>query len=297
MRTKKLILLSSLLIVLLFTLPTFAEDDRVRIGNDSYISADEYVRGDSVTIFGDQKIDGVVDGTVVTIFGDVEVSGQVDEELVTIFGKVILHDGARISGDLVSVMGTIERSENSSVYGEVTSVGPAMLGNVFQKPLVHIGRWKMHWWSPFRWNSIIFSILITLIVIYFFKRYLDNINKAVMADPLRNGVKGLLGNIVAVLVIILLGITILGIPVAVIFGLVLWVANTFGIIAIYLLVGERLAEQMKWEVTPYVHGIIGAAIFFVIALVPMGGLVKIVAGWVGLGGIIQTKFGTGQPWG
>ncbi|MCK4259744.1 MAG: hypothetical protein KAX49_12245 [Halanaerobiales bacterium] len=297
MRQKKQLLWLCLIFVTLFSLSAFANGENwVRIGSDLHIFEDQQVHGNSVTIFGDQQIDGDVDGSAVTIFGDIELKGEVDEELVTLFGKVTLHDGAKVRGDLVNVMGTIKQSENSSVYGEVIDVGPSlMLGNIFKMPFRFRG-FNFMWWPSMRWSSIFFSILITLIVIHFFFVNLENINKVVLADPLRMGVKGLLGTIVAVLVMILFGITILGIPVAIILGVILWAANTFGIVAIYFLIGERLAEQMQWDVTHYVKGIIGAVVIGVVALIPMGGFVKMIAGWVGLGAVIQTKFGTGKPW-
>lgn len=295
------------LICLLVTLPVAAYESggMVQFGSDLHIPEDMEVDGDAVTIFGDLEIDGRIDGSAVAIFGDLNVTGDV-EDVVCVFGKVILHDGAKVNGDLVSVMGGIERLGNTIVSGDVTNVGPSFVINnkiiQYNKitryfPMRFLYNDVYHWRFAGWFSGLIFSILIALLLVHFILPNLEKINGVIIDDPLRIGLKGLLFSFLSIMLIVILSITIIGIPVAMILGFLLWVANLVGIIAIELLIGKRIAEQMDKEVTPYMAVVIGVFAVQVVTILPVvGWLIKLILGVLGFGGIIQTKFGTGKTW-
>lgn len=294
MRYKRTLLILCLAICL-FAVPVFAEnqDGKVQIfGGKMYISEDQKVSGDSVAIFADQEVNGKVNGTVVTIFGDLTLKGEVDE-VVTIFGDVDLKEGAIVRGDLVNVMGNLRRFGDTRVMGEVTMVGMGEINSNF----LHNFRFPIIPWNgTYEFGNLIFSILITALLIHFFLPYLENTYRAAVNDPVRTGIIGALGKVVIVMVGIFMGITIIGIPVAMFLGLAAWAAYSFANVAIYLLIGERVAEQMNLDVNPYVKGIIGSVIVNILAAIPLLGLIKMLIGWIGFGAVLETKFGTGQKW-
>lgn len=299
MRSKWIYTVFILCLLLTFSIPALAEGvgDRVRIGSDIEIPKDQTVNGDSVTIFGSQKIEGHVNGSIVTIFGNLDLYGGSDDDVVTIFGKTSLHEGAKITGDFVTVGGKLERANNTTISGDVTTVYMSnALSNMF-----HNFRFNFHmpnWWIyPFKLNAILLSIIVALILIYFFLPHLRRINEFVLTDPMKAGLTGLISVVVVVFATLLLCVTIIGIPIALILLLVIWAAFVMGSVAIYLLIGERLVEQFGWNVNQYVAGILGAVLIGVASILPwIGWLIKLLISLMGFGAVIKTKFGTGKPW-
>ena len=297
MRDNKSILFLILTLILVFTLPVLADEPgRVHIGSDQYIPAGNKVNGDAVVIFGDQQIDGDVFGSVVTIFGDVEVKGNITEDLVSVFGKVIVRDGAQVRGEVVSVLGDVERQGKNNISGEIVSVGPGNISTRFINdiPIRNYGFHYPRFNFPF--GKFIISMVLTLLLIHFFQPYLENTYRVLQDDPVRIGAIGLVAFLVVSLSAIIFAITILGIPAAIILGIALQLATLFGKVSIYLLIGERIDDNVDWELNEYSKGIAGAFIIWLVSLVPLGGLVEMLIGWLGLGAVIKTKFGTHKNW-
>ncbi|TPW07271.1 MAG: hypothetical protein FD129_2583, partial [bacterium] len=93
--------------------------DKVRMGDNLIVEADEVVGGDAVSMGGDITVLGKVMGSVVSVGGD-----------------VTLGDSAFVGKDAVSVGGSVQRAETAIVAGEVVEVdGPGMN---FMPP------WKKH---------------------------------------------------------------------------------------------------------------------------------------------------------
>jgi hypothetical protein len=77
----------------------------VRIFSDASVGAGERVFGD-----------------VVAVFGSVDVAGIVTGDVVAVFGSVRLQPGASVNGDVVAVGGRLHQEEGSQINGETVSV-------------------------------------------------------------------------------------------------------------------------------------------------------------------------------
>jgi hypothetical protein len=102
---------------------------------------------------------------------------------------------------------------------------------------------------------------------------------------------------VAPILILLMAITIIGLPVSFLTVVALVVAAVFGWIAIGVEVGRRMAEAFDWELHPAAAAGIGTlAVSFVvggIGLIPcIGWLAPLLVGSAGLGAVILTRFGS-----
>ncbi|MEQ1833668.1 MAG: polymer-forming cytoskeletal protein [Candidatus Eisenbacteria bacterium] len=93
------------------------------------------VRGDGnnlVRLFSDVRVgpDERVDGDVVAVFGSVRVEGEVTGSAVAVFGSLDLRRGAMVRGDAVAVGGPLHQGEGAHVSGEAVQVGfsPLTLG-------------------------------------------------------------------------------------------------------------------------------------------------------------------------
>src|SRR5262249_25207149 len=71
-----------------------------------------------------------VDGDVVAVFGSVRVEGEVEGAAVAVFGSVDLRRGSLVHGDAVAVGGTLREGDGAKVEGQTVQVGflPLSLG-------------------------------------------------------------------------------------------------------------------------------------------------------------------------
>lgn len=105
---------------------------------------------------------------------------------------------------------------------------------------------------------------------------------------------GVLTFLVLVVLVPLLVIICIGIPVAVLLVMAAVAAGLFGWVTIGALLGKRLLAALHAsQLQPVVEVIIGVTALTLLAEVPcLGWLLGIVAGAVGLGAVVLTRFGT-----
>ena len=96
-------------------------DNRVAFGSTVRVGRGEVVN-DIVSVGGDVKVDGEVRGDAVSIGGEAKINGRVTGEVVSIGGDIELGPEAEVFGDIVTVGGQLVREEGSSVLGEVSEV-------------------------------------------------------------------------------------------------------------------------------------------------------------------------------
>jgi hypothetical protein len=191
--------------------------DIVRFGSSIHVSADERVAGN-----------------VVSMGGDITVEGQVQGDVVCIGGRVELGPQARVEGDLVALGGDIERAAGSVVGGEIVTA-PRVPGGMWLLPVFGlVGR-------AVAAVSALFSMLILMAIAWAAFSWLPE-HSGFAVESLRSRPAHALGigllswvllapSVIALAVItVILCITIIGIPVAVL----VIVAYAFGLVALGL---------------------------------------------------------------
>jgi hypothetical protein len=283
--------------------------------------------GDQVKMGGDITVpkDHTVMGDVVAIGGDVDVEGQVMGDVVSVGGVLRLHDTARVNGDAVAVGGRLEKDPGAQVLGQTTTVGVAL-------PFVMGHNVVWDGGGPF---GALGGLLITLlwialllilgsIFLAVMPRHVDRVETNLRSSPLKAGLVGFLAQLlflpVYVIGLVLLVITIIGIPIAVLwavgFFVLGFVAALFGFTAVARAVGSSVMERVSRPITSsYVALLIGLIalfapmlIHFVFHLGPglmdvfamliavLGFLVLYGAVTIGFGAAILTRFGTRTSW-
>jgi hypothetical protein len=95
-----------------------------RDGHGGWIEVDDH--GDAlVRVFGDIHVPRgkrVMDD-VVAVFGSVEVEGEVEGDVVAVLGSVHVRDGAEVQGQAVSVGGVVDQEDGAVIQGQTVSVG------------------------------------------------------------------------------------------------------------------------------------------------------------------------------
>ena len=103
--------------------------DSIRVSMPGVVDAGPIVvrGGDNgiVRLFSDAVVPAGqrVDGDVVAVFGSVRVEGEVQGTAVAVFGSLDLRRGAVVRGDAVAVGGTLREGDGSRVEGQTVQVG------------------------------------------------------------------------------------------------------------------------------------------------------------------------------
>ena len=213
-------------------------DNKVAFGSTVRVGRDEVA--DAITsIGGGIKVDGEVRGDAVAIGGEAKIDGRVTGEVVAIGGDVELGPDAEVLGDIVTVGGRVSREEGATVLGEISEVDWGDFEWDWD------GDWFNGWsgdWFPrggerppfFRVGkmfefvrAIIFTgLLIVLagLVLLVSPKGVDRVRAAAVSDPLIMLVVGfgieLLILPALIVASILLAVTVIGIP----FAILLWPA-------------------------------------------------------------------------
>jgi hypothetical protein len=285
-----------------------ATQDQVRIGGSIHIRPGE-----------------VVDGDVVAVGGSVRIDGHVTGEVVAVGGSVDLGPSADVEGDVTAVGGRIHRASGAHVGGTFNEVAFGRGPIEFRH-----GAWNAP--APFGGVSnvigtvmwIVVLGLLTCLALLLGRTPVERMENRVRTSPWKAAAVGLAGQIlffpVLVLVIIVLAISIIGIPllIAIPFAiLALLVGSLLGFTAVCKTVGHQAESRFGWShASPYLSllvglGIIMAASFFASAIGMAGGPLRVfavilgilgfvaqyVAWTMGFGALLLTRFGTRYRWG
>jgi hypothetical protein len=190
--------------------------------------------GDIVQMFQDVHVPRqmVVNGDVVSIFGDVDVEGMVEGQVVSVLGGVELADSARVGGDVVSVGGHVRAAPTANIQGQTVSMP------VFGPP-------RMAHWLPgvAMIASVLFFAILGIFVALLFPERLVRVAGTVSRRTFLSFLLGLLAFPMLPVVIVILCITVIGIPVAVLLLFLFPVAAFVGYVASCALMGARLTRQ------------------------------------------------------
>ncbi len=195
------------------------------------------------------------------MFGSVAVGGTVSGNVVAVFGSVKLAPGATVDGDVVAIGGALQQAKDATVGGESVSLG----------------------FLPFEWGMPGLSVLLLsvftgwllsifvgwLVTVLFPDRML---RVAVTAS--RRGVAsfflGLVSLPLMLFSVMLLSITVIGIPVAMLLALLYPFMVWAGQIASTFVLGSRLLHRRLGQggaMMPILAGTLFVAMFFVVGAV------------------------------
>jgi len=262
--------------------------DLARVGNDIHIEQDEVVRGDVTAIRGDVTVDGTVHGAVVSIAGD-----------------IYLNATARVDGDVVCLVGELHEEPGAYVSGERVTALSGGRGERIARSLraSESHRDRDRGWSGSKLFGALMRLLIaigfTLLVVWLFQGRIALGAETLKRQPaLSLGIGALLlalivPSIVALaLVMVLLCITIVGIPLALaaLVGYLLFFAvfGIFGLVVGAVVIGEWIAAKRGKPAMPLresallgVLVVAGAGfvgnLFAIVGVPGLGGLGKLTA--------------------
>jgi len=197
--------------------------DIVKTGRDIVVEEDEEVDGDVVAVGGDVTVKGSVTGSVVAVGGDILVAST-----------------GVIEGDAVSLGGKIKKETGAIIRGKRFRT---FLPKIFFTPPTFFGAFQGLALFA-RIIKIMLFLFLGIVVISIVPKNVTKVKDQIRQDFLKSALVGFAGEILILPIFVLLIVTIIGIPVALLVEpLLILAALILGYTGISYFIGEKLRES------------------------------------------------------
>jgi len=279
------------------------------------IEEDEVIYGDVVCVLtGDIEVLGRVEGSVFTFFGNVNVEGTVENAAVAPFGAVRVGSNGKVGGDVVA--SNIEKEPGGRIGGYRNELFFKFFGDTWEPRGVH---WAQTTLTVIVLLKVLFWVFLVLLAHALAARNVAKVKNKIQASFIKSFLMGVLMQILFLPGVLLLIITIVGIPVAVfLVPLMVFAAIILSQAAIGLFLGEKIHENtglkfptalgktlaglMALQIVPLLAVVFawGSSLslfggsFRVLAftLIVLSIIIGYVVVTIGTGAVVMTRFGT-----
>lgn len=269
------------------------------------------VDGDLEAFGGDVLVEGEVTGNVDAFAGNVRITGEVAGEVSAAAGNVVVAEGATVgslsaaagnvavegtvAGDVDAFAGSVTLGPEASIEGDLTYGGELnqhpdaeVAGTVTEEspaaptPLGEVPALPP-WLGPLYWTLV--NLLLGAVLLAVFPRFSDGVAATARAETLKSGGVGLVALVGIPVALVLVAVTVVGIPLSVAggfaFALALWVASVYGRFAVGAWLLSLADAENRW-----VALVVGLLVVLLVGLVPLlGGLVELLVLLLGLGAL------------
>lgn len=252
-------------------------EDRVVTGGSTRVEANEVVHD------------------LVVMGGSAEVLGTVTGDLVVMGGSATVRKGATVKGDASVVGGSLDVEDGATVEGEVGVVGGKLNRGGQSSLKLKLGksdaaRGITGWLSDFAGSVTRIALLFVFgtVLLALGTTRMEAMQGEVAARPMRTFALGVVASLVAGLAVIVLCVTLIGIPIAVV-ALLFGVLGTYaGICAALTTAGAALMRHKSKS--PYLHLALGCVLFLLASSLPwIGGFVTAGVVLFGIGALVATR--------
>ena len=283
------------------------------IGGNASVEEESKVNGDVALIGGNLSLIGDVNGDVALIGGNLTISGNIDGDIVIIGGQATLTETAVVNGDIATIGGNVEKEPGAEVTGNITNNAPPVINvpdvpnvpnipnvpnvpNVPEAPDVNVNI-NPFWNIAGKFGQAFLVAIVGMLLTLFLQPQLDRAGASMIQQPVIAGSYGLLAFIVLPVAIVIMILTLILIPVALLVGLAAPLAWLFGMVALGQEVGDRFTKAINQTWAPVLST--GFGTFLLMLVVGLVGMIPCV-GWlpsflvtlVAIGGVVMTWFGT-----
>ena len=278
-RTICILAVGALLGAATFGTRTAAADDRVTMGRDIHVGADERA-GDVFSMGGDIRIDGVAEGDVVTAGGNVLVAGRVEGDVASAGGDIRI-EGV-VEGEVATAGGRVLFGPEGRVEGTVRGAAPSAASRAEESS------------SASFFRSLGGFTLLFLLAFGFSRVAGDRfhtLRAAMVRAPVKAPLVGLAFFCAAIVAILGSAVTVVGIPVALVLAVALALAVYLGLGMSAAVLGAVLpVPRLRDNETAQLAA--GVGLLFLVSLVPFfGGAALALATLFGLGAVAMTRLG------
>jgi uncharacterized RDD family membrane protein YckC len=300
-----------------------AQGDRVEVMSSNHIAPDERIRGDVraimgsntvagsvshdvVAVMGSDVIDGSVGHDVVAVMGSVVVNGTVGHNVRAVMGNVTLGPNSVVRGDVVTVGGVVTRSPGAIVHGRIVSQSMGAHGSPWGPSVT----WR-HEDGRSDWAQLVHNFLVTwrwvftliflgfyALVALVFPGPIRRCGDILVQRPALTVLVSFAALLAVPLVFLLLLVTIIGIPVAILLlPCALMICLIVGKAGLYGLVGRSISSD---RLHPAGAVLLGGALCAVFYFIPILGIllsifVSLLGFGCGLTALLTRTRGTPPP--
>ncbi len=276
-------------IVFLFAGNAIAQTD-LNINNTNLIRL-----GGNVTVVEKQVVENAIaiGGSAI-----VQPNGRVIQTAIAIGGDVVLKQGARVDGDAYAIGGKVVQAEGATIGGSNGTFDDRYNDNERGMMGMHRDRNQflpMYFFhAGFRIFSAIVGATLGTILLRTAPPFLPNLAATVRQYPGQSALWGIGAVFAFCALTVFLAITLIGIPLIPLLGLIVSLTSLVGSLGISLFVGQQVVKSDRRSSLQ--QFLIGLLIVTVLALIPfVGGVVVFVVSLFGLGSLLTWKLGQAQP--
>lgn len=261
----------------------------------------------AVVYGGNLVVNGHVEEDAVAFGGNLEVNGHVEGDAHAFGGNVILGPEAHVEGDVSSFGGVVERADGAEVEGSIDTFGGAGIGRMvageIKKGMKEGRNVEVKLQDDDDDGGGLAAFILSFAVMFglgflgqmFFPARMKQLGEEVRRRPLQTGLTGLLGLLAMIPLTVVLCITIIGIPAALVLWMAAPLAAALGYAAVASEVGTRL-PVLRGRKTQAVVLALGLLVLMVVGAIPvLGALVSVLICLMALGAVIRTRFGNNRP--
>lgn len=262
----------------------------VHIGPGGYVASTTQ-QAPVITLAADITLPNGTQSIAVSILGDIHVSGHAHDDLLAIGGRVFIEPRAQVDGDVVSLLGGIYKAPTATIRGRAGGAlhrwnGAPVGGhrNLFGF-LVRTVRLGM--------AAGLALLLIGTCLTIVFPWQIVLISSTLRASPVKSSVAGLLSLSTFVFLVVPLGLSLAGLPFALLLTGAASLAWLFGLTAAAVLLGRMLSRgpvSLLWATAG------GLVLLAVSMAVPLAGpLLVALTGLMGAGALAVALFSRARP--
>lgn len=274
----------------------------VSVGAGSLDFGSESVIGGSVVGgAGTIILDGQIEGNVWFSGGDVEVAGRLGSDVHLAAGQVHVSPDAKVAGQLIIQAEAVEVSSQATLSHEpqITLLEDkesrqAQDAHRMVKELPIVGNFV----------KLVIGFFMGLVsgvtLLYFFPKQTDQVVKSVVSHPMSNIGWGFVHLVVLPVAVLILVITVIGLPLAGLIGLGYLLSFILASLISPLVVGRWLhgLTDAGWLKSVYMQLVLGLVILKIAGLIPVvGWVIKLMVFLMVLGGLLtafKRSFSRGQ---
>jgi hypothetical protein len=285
MKWQQLILIFITTLCLIFAGKALAQTD-LNINNQNLMRF-----GGSVIVAENQVVENAF-----AFGGDVTISpgAKVLDTAIAFGGNVILEKEARVEGDAYAFGGTVVQAPGAIVGGDAATFGDRH-GMMSGRDRGRSSFFTNYFFSAiFRICAAVIAAVLGLIILQTKPQFLPDLAGKLRQNTGLAALWGFGAIVSLVLTTVFLAITLIGIPLIPLLGLMTMITALVGSLGVSLFVGQALVRQGDRPLQ--FQFLVGLAIVTALTIIPFfGGLVVFLINLFGLGVISVWKFGTKPP--
>ncbi|MCL5433122.1 MAG: FapA family protein [Patescibacteria group bacterium] len=283
-----------------------------RVLNDLRVAGGQVVIsgqiGGNITSMGGNVLiveSAIVNGSLVAAGGTVDVAAPIGKGATIAGGQINLANS--VGGDIDAYVGNLSLSPKARINGNLIywseskaqiADGATVSGKTTQnipkekaaKAPEDIGKSFAAIFSFFKIVSFISYLIIGLLLIRFFKNFLQSVTNTIEKRPWMSLLVGFVTSIVFPMFFAIFLVTLVGIPIAFIALTLLLISIYLTTIFVSIFIGQLIFRWAKKEKGIYWKFILGFVIFEIITLIPiLGWIIKTLAVLLGLGALLLEK--------